>query len=421
MDNKNIGCGCNSSNNCSIESQKKGYIRAGISFILMMVGILLSVFNIAFFENKTVQFIWYVIAYIPVGLPVIIESYQAIKQKIFFSEFTLMCIATFGAFYIGEYPEAVAVMLFYAIGELFQDSAVNRAKKNISALIDVRPQIATIVINGKLKEVPPESVKVGNIIEVKVGQRVPLDGKMLNDYASFNTSALTGESVPRKIRKGENVLAGMILTDNVSRIEVTKPFGESALSRILDMVQNATEHKAPAEQFTRKFAKIYTPIVVILAILIVLLPFLLSLITPSFNYIFNDWLYRGLVFLVISCPCALVVSIPLSYFGGIGLASRNGILFKGSNYLEAITKVNTIVMDKTGTLTQGVFSVQKIAPTKDFSETELIHFISSIETQSSHPIAKAIVEYANKEKIELAKVSNVSEIAGYGLDRKSVV
>lgn len=279
-----------------------------------------------------------------------------------------MSIATIGAFFIGEYPEGVAVMLFYAVGELFQDSAVNRAKRSISALLDVRPETATVIKMDKTETVSPENVNVGDIVEVKVGERVPLDGILLNESASFNTSALTGESVPRTIRKSEEVFAGMILTDNVSRIEVTKPFGMSALARILDLVQNATEKKAPAEQFIRKFARIYTPIVVALAALIVLLPLAYSAINPTFDYVFYDWIYRGLVFLVISCPCALVISIPLGYFGGIGAASRNGILFKGSNYLEAITKVNTVVMDKTGTLTQGVFSVQKIVPANHIIE-----------------------------------------------------
>ncbi|MDD2438552.1 MAG: heavy metal translocating P-type ATPase, partial [Massilibacteroides sp.] len=237
-----------------------------------------------------------------------------------------------------------------------------------------------------------------------------------NESASFNTAALTGESVPRTIRKGEEVLAGMIATDNVSRVIITKPFGQSALARILDLVQNATEKKAPAEQFIRKFARVYTPIVVGLAALIILLPWLYSFISPEFIFTFNDWVYRALVFLVISCPCALVISIPLGYFGGIGAASRHGILFKGSNYLEAITKVNTVVMDKTGTLTQGIFNVQKISTIGDITENELLKIVASVETQSTHPIAKAVVEYANQQKVNLDKTKNVIEIAGHGLE-----
>lgn len=422
-----------SSGSCSVNTtgkeenfpQKKAYIRAAISFVMLIAGIIFSTADLSFFSNNWIRLAWYIIAYIPVGIPVIIEAWESIRQKDIFSEYTLMSIATIGAFFIGEYPEGVAVMLFYAVGELFQDSAVNRAKRSISALLDVRPETATVIKMDKTETVSPENVNVGDIVEVKVGERVPLDGILLNESASFNTSALTGESVPRTIRKSEEVFAGMILTDNVSRIEVTKPFGMSALARILDLVQNATEKKAPAEQFIRKFARIYTPIVVALAALIVLLPLAYSAINPTFDYVFYDWIYRGLVFLVISCPCALVISIPLGYFGGIGAASRNGILFKGSNYLEAITKVNTVVMDKTGTLTQGVFSVQKIVPANHIIETDLISLVASIETQSTHPIAKAIVEYANQQNLEVIKPEIVNEIAGYGLqasiDKKIVL
>ena len=396
-------------------SQKRGYIRAAISFVMLIAGIIFSAVGVSFFADKWVQLAWYIIAYIPVGLPVIKEAWEAIRQKDVFSEFTLMSIATIGAFFIGEYPEGVAVMLFYAVGELFQDAAVNRAKRSISALLDVRPETATVIKMDKTEIMSPENVNVGDIVEVKVGERVPLDGILLNESASFNTSALTGESVPRTIRKNEDVFAGMILTDNVSRIEVTKPFGMSALARILDLVQNATEKKAPAEQFIRKFARIYTPIVVALAALIVLAPLAYSAINPAFNFVLYDWVYRGLVFLVISCPCALVISIPLGYFGGIGAASRKGVLFKGSNYLEAITKVNTVVMDKTGTLTQGVFKVQKIVPADFLLETDLVNLVASVETQSTHPIAKAIVEYAKEQNIEVIKPEIVNEIAGHGL------
>jgi cadmium-exporting ATPase len=396
-------------------SQKRGYIRAAISFVMLIAGIIFSAVGLSFFADKWVQLAWYIIAYIPVGLPVIKEAWEAIRQKDVFSEFTLMSIATIGAFFIGEYPEGVAVMLFYAVGELFQDAAVNRAKRSISALLDVRPETATVIKMDKTEIMSPENVNVGDIVEVKVGERVPLDGILLNESASFNTSALTGESVPRTIRKNEDVFAGMILTDNVSRIEVTKPFGMSALARILDLVQNATEKKAPAEQFIRKFARIYTPIVVALAALIVLAPLAYSAINPAFNFVLYDWVYRGLVFLVISCPCALVISIPLGYFGGIGAASRKGVLFKGSNYLEAITKVNTVVMDKTGTLTQGVFKVQKIVPADFLLETDLVNLVASVETQSTHPIAKAIVEYAKEQNIEVIKPEIVNEIAGHGL------
>ncbi len=397
-------------------SPNRAYIRAGISFVFLISGILFSAFNITFFENQWIRLAWYLLAYIPVGIPVMLEAWESMLKKDIFSEYTLMSIATIGAFLIGEYPEGVAVMLFYAVGELFQDSAVNRAKRNISALLDVRPETATVVKGDSLETVSPEDVNIDDVVEVKVGGRVPLDGVLQNESASFNTAALTGESVPRTIRKGEEVLAGMIATDNVSRVIVTKPFGQSALARILDLVQNATEKKAPAEQFIRKFARIYTPIVVGLAALIILMPWLYSFISPEFTFTFNEWVYRALVFLVISCPCALVISIPLGYFGGIGAASRHGILFKGSNYLEAITKVNTVVMDKTGTLTQGVFSVQKISSIGDINEDELLKIVASVETQSTHPIAKAVVEYANQQKVNLDKAENVKEIAGHGLE-----
>ncbi len=416
MSNCNSGsCSINTTGKEESFSQKKAYIRAAISFIMLIAGVISSAADLSFFSNNWIRLAWYIIAYIPVGIPVIMEAWESIRQKDVFSEYTLMSIATIGAFFIGEYPEGVAVMLFYAVGELFQDGAVNRAKRSISALLDVRPETATVIKADSTETISPEDVNVGDIVEVKVGERVPLDGVLLNESASFNTSALTGESVPRTIRKDEEVFAGMILTDNVSRIKVTKPFGMSALARILDLVQNATEKKAPAEQFIRKFARIYTPIVVALAALIVLLPLAYSAINPAFDYVFYDWIYRGLVFLVISCPCALVISIPLGYFGGIGAASRNGILFKGSNYLEAITKVNTVVMDKTGTLTQGVFKVQKIVPANHLLETDLVNIVASVETQSTHPIAKAIVEYANQQNIEIIKPEIVNEIAGHGL------
>ncbi|WP_026327334.1 heavy metal translocating P-type ATPase [Proteiniphilum acetatigenes] len=397
-------------------SQKGPITRAVISFVLLIGGITMSATNISFFENQWVRLVWYLIAYFPVGIPVLKEAWEAMKEKDIFNEFTLMSIATIGAFFIGEYPEGVAVMLFYSIGELFQQAAVNRVKRNIGALLDVRPEKASVIRDNGIETVLSEEVSVGETVEVKVGERVPLDGIMLTDSASFNTSALTGESVPRNIKKEEEVLAGMIATDSVCRIKVTRPFGQSALARILELVQNATERKAPAEQFIRKFARIYTPVVTMLAVLIVVLPWMWSLIDPEFMYLFNDWLYRGLVFLVISCPCALVISIPLGYFGGIGAASRQGILFKGGNYLDAITRINTVVLDKTGTVTKGVFEVQDIIPEEGFSKEELLHAVAIVETQSNHPIAKAIVSSVPKERIPFAQPVNVKEVAGQGLE-----
>ncbi len=376
----------------------------------------MNALELPFFREGYFSLIWYVVAYLPVGLPVMKEAWESMKDKDYFSEFTLMFVATLGAFYIGEYPEGVAVMLFYSVGELFQEKAVDKAKRNIGALLDVRPEEAAVVRDGRVIIENPQNVKVGETIEIKTGGRVPLDGMMLNEVAAFNTAALTGESVPRSIRMGEEVLAGMIVTDKVIRIKVIRPFDKSALARILELVQNASERKAPAELFIRKFARVYTPIVIGLAVLIVLLPFIYSLITPQFLFTFNDWLYRALVFLVISCPCALVVSIPLGYFGGIGAASRLGILFKGGNYLDAVTKINTVVFDKTGTLTKGTFEVQSCNCESGVSEEELIRMIASVESSSTHPIAKAVVNYAGRRDIELSSVTDSKEYAGLGLE-----
>ena len=392
------------------------YWKAGLSFILLISGIIMNALGSSFFHKEYVALIWYIVAYLPVGFPVMKEAWESIKEKDYFSEFTLMIVATIGAFYIGEYPEGVAVMLFYTIGELFQDKAVDKAKRNIGALLDVRPEKALVLRDNSLITESPKTVKVGEIIEIKSGERVPLDGVMLNEVAAFNTAALTGESVPRNIREGEEVLAGMIVTDKVIRIKVTRPFDKSALARILELVQNASERKAPAELFIRKFARIYTPIVIGLAVLIVLFPFVYSFIDNQFAYVFNDWLYRALVFLVISCPCALVVSIPLGYFGGIGAASRLGILFKGGNYLDAITKINTVVFDKTGTLTQGTFEVQECKSASGIKEKELIKMVASVESNSTHPIAKAIVNYAKLQNVELLPVTGTREFAGFGLE-----
>ena len=417
-----MGQCCCGAHSCTTEKRKNDasmfqeYWKAGLSLILLISGIIMNALDFSFFHKEYVALIWYIVAYLPVGLPVMKEAWEGMKEKDYFSEFTLMIVATIGAFYIGEYPEGVAVMLFYTIGELFQDKAVDKAKRNIGALLDVRPEKALVLRDNSLITESPKNVKVGEIIEIKSGERVPLDGVMLNEVAAFNTAALTGESVPRNIREGEEVLAGMIVTDKVIRIKVTRPFDKSALARILELVQNASERKAPAELFIRKFARIYTPIVIGLAVLIVLLPFVYSFIDTQFAFVFNDWLYRALVFLVISCPCALVVSIPLGYFGGIGAASRLGILFKGGNYLDAITKINTVVFDKTGTLTKGTFEVQECKSASGISEKELIGMVASVESDSTHPIAKAIVNYAKLQNVELLPVTGTKEFAGFGLE-----
>ncbi len=388
------------------ESAWKEYLPAIISFVVLISGIILDNFIKPDFFKNYVRLIWYIVAYLPVGIPVLKDAVNSIAKGSFFSEFFLMSIATIGAFFIGEYSEGVAVMLFYAVGELFQSAAVKRAKRSIKALLDVRPDTVTVIRNGSTSTVSPSEVKIGEMIQVKPGEKVALDGELTSESSAFNTAALTGESKPDTKRKGEHVLAGMINLNTVSEIKVTALFKDSKLSRILELVQEATARKAPTQLFISKFAKIYTPIVVFLAIGICLLPALFVS-----DYVFNDWLYRALVFLVISCPCALVISIPLGYFGGIGLASRNGILFKGSNYLDVMTKIDTVVMDKTGTLTKGVFKVQKIVAI-GVEENELLTLAAGIESKSTHPIAIAITQHVQSSK---AIVETVEEIAGHGL------
>lgn len=381
------------------------YIPATISFVLLMVGIVADNFLELSFFSGYARLTLYVLTYLPVGWPVMKDAVKAIRKGEIFTEFLLMTIATLGAFYIGEYPEGVAVMLFYAVGELFQSAAVNRAKRNIKALLDIRPDVASVKRNGQYQTVKPETVQVGETIQVKAGEKVSLDGTMLSEKSTFNTAALTGESKPNTIEKGEKVLAGMLNLDKVIEIEVTKKFTDSSIARILELVQTATTRKAQTELFIRKFAKVYTPIVSLLAVAVALLPYFFVA-----NYQFNDWLYRALIFLVISCPCALVISIPLGYFGGIGAASRNGILFKGSNYLDLMTKVNTVVMDKTGTLTKGVFKVQEVVT--ELNKDEFIQTVAALESNSTHPVAKAINTYAEYTSVQ---ATNVEEISGHGL------
>ncbi len=360
-----------------------------------------------FVDNQTIRLIWFGISYIIVAFPVWGEAFKLAKKLDFFNEFSLMGIATLGAFIIGEYPDGVAVMLFYTIGEMFQEAAVNKAKGNIKALLDVRPDTAHVLRNGNFETIKPQDVVIGETIQVKVGEKVPLDGIMISDKGSFNTAALTGESKPSTYKTGETVLAGMLNLENVIEIQTTKKFEDSSIAKILQMVQDAASRKAPTELFIRKFAKIYTPIVFFLAAALVIIPYFFV-----DNYDFHDWLYRGLVFLVVSCPCALVISVPLGYFGGIGAASRNGILVKGSNFLDLMAKVNTVVMDKTGTMTEGVFEVQKIET--NLPENDFLNLVSALEKQSTHPIAKAIVASHPSE----LKAIEVEEISGKGLKGK---
>ena len=387
-------------------SSFKTYIPAIISFSMLIIGIALDYFDVAFLKNWQ-RIVWYGIAYLPVGLPVIKEGWEGIKNGDFFTEFFLMSIATIGAFIIGEYPEGVAVMLFYAVGELFQNAAVNKAKGNIKALLDIRPNEALVYRNKNYVSVSPEMVEIGEKLQVRVGEKIPLDGILLSEKGSFNTAALTGESKPDTIVKGEKVFAGSINLEGVIEIETTKFFKDSSIARILDMVQNATARKSKTELFIRKFARVYTPIVVFLAIAVTFLPYFFV-----DDYVFKDWLYRSLIFLVISCPCALVISIPLGYFGGLGTASKNGILFKGASFLDAMTKINTLVMDKTGTVTKGVFKIKEIKVI-GWDEKEFMKYLMAIEEQSTHPIAKAILEY--KDEGTDYEAFEVSEIAGKGL------
>ena len=348
------------------------------------------------------------IAYLFAGYKVLDLAFRKSIRGDFFNEFVLMSVATIGAFVIGEYDEGVAVMVFYGIGEWFQSVAVKRAKASIKALLDIRPEEVTVLRSGTSTVVHPSEVNLGETIQMKPGEKVALDGELLSDSASFNTAALTGESKPDTKYKGEQVLAGMINLNTVSTATVTTAFKDSKLSRILEMVQDATARKSQTQLFISRFAKVYTPIVFFLALALVLVPYFIF-----DNYVFYTWFYRALVFLVISCPCALVVSIPLGYFGGIGLASRNGILFKGGNFLDVMTKVNTVVMDKTGTLTKGVFKVQQVVAT-NIEQGELVRIIAALEKNSTHPVARAIVDYAGHSAGE-AKVDSVEEIAGHGL------
>lgn len=356
-----------------------------------------------------VRIAWYVVAYLPVGLPVLKEAFGSIRQGAFFSEFFLMGIATVGAFAIGEYPEGVAVMLFYSVGEVFQTLAVSRAKANIKSLLDQRPDEVTVLRNNIPEIIKAEKAEINDIIQLKPGEKLGLDGELISEKASFNTAALTGESKPDTKSKGESVLAGMINLSTVSQIKVTTAYTDSKLSKILELVQNATAQKAPTELFIRKFAKIYTPIVVYLAIAITFLPYFF---VP--NYDLSDWLYRALIFLVISCPCALVISIPLGYFGGIGAASRNGILFKGSNFLDVIANIQNVVMDKTGTMTEGVFKVQEVIFNEDFDQAEILEMVNALESKSTHPVATAIHEFVGEVNTNI-QLENVEEIAGHGL------
>ncbi|MBK9482586.1 MAG: cadmium-translocating P-type ATPase [Bacteroidetes bacterium] len=393
----------------SNDSTIKMFLPSVISLVLLLIAIAIDNYFPQTWFTGWIRISFYILAYIPVGFPVLKEAIQSIGKGEIFSEFLLMSIATIGAFAIGEYPEGVAVMLFYAIGEVFQTIAVKRVKANIKTLLDQRPDEVTILQNNQAKTIKAEAVDIGDVIQLKAGEKLGLDGELISDTASFNTSALTGESKPDTKTKGETVLAGMINLNTIAQIKVTTAYTDSKLSKILELVQNATAQKAPTELFIRKFAKIYTPIVVLLAILITILPYFFVE-----NYMFSQWLYRALVFLVISCPCALVISIPLGYFGGIGSASKNGILFKGSNFLDIIANIQNVVMDKTGTMTEGVFKVQDVVIKQEFNNNEILQMVNALESQSTHPVATAIHQYVGKIDNTIV-LKDVEEISGQGL------
>lgn len=385
------------------------FLPAIISFVILLLGIAFDNYIKPAWFTGWVRLVWYLAAYIPVGFPVLKDAYKSIIKGDVFSEFFLMSIATIGAFAIREYPEGVAVMLFYAVGEVFQSMAVTRAKGNIKALLDQRPDEVTVMENNQPKTIKAKEAKIGDIIQLKPGEKLALDGELLSDSASFNTAALTGESKPDTKNKGEVVLAGMINMNSIALVKVNTAYEDSKLSKILELVQNATAQKAPTELFIRKFAKVYTPIVVFLAIGICLLPYFFVN-----DYQFRDWLYRALIFLVISCPCALVISIPLGYFGGIGAASRNGILFKGSNFLDSIAEIQNVVMDKTGTMTEGVFKVQEVSISPEFNKEEILQMVNVLESKSTHPVATAIHNFVGDINHSIP-LENVEEIAGHGL------
>ncbi|MCF6365383.1 MAG: cadmium-translocating P-type ATPase [Bacteroidales bacterium] len=387
---------------------KSTIITASIGILLVIVG---SIYQ-DFLHNTPYSFAEYLLfvtAYLIVGWKVISLAVKNIIKGQVFNEHFLMTIATIGAFAIDEMPEAVAVMLFYIIGELFQDIALNRSRRSVKALLEIKPEYANLKIEDNVTEVPPEDVKPGDIIIVKPGEKVPLDGIVTEGESFVDTSALTGESVPRKINKNDTILSGMINQSGLLTVKVTKPFEESSVSKILEMVENATSKKAKTEKFITTFAKYYTPFVVFGALLIAVIPPLLIS-----GATFEDWIYRALVVLVISCPCALVISIPLGYFGGIGRASRRGILVKGSNFLDALTQVNTVVFDKTGTLTKGEFKISEIITANNFDKETVLKYAAYAEYNSNHPIAKSVLE-AYEPEIDNTKISEVDEISGHGI------
>ncbi|MEX6519128.1 cadmium-translocating P-type ATPase [Fusobacterium animalis] len=384
--------------------KKKKEVIIVISAILFVIALLVKV-------NLTLQLILMLIAYILVGKDTVLGAIKNVEKGDFLDEKFLMTIATLGAILIGEYPEAVAVMLFYEIGELFQGYAINKSRKSIADMMDIKPEYANVIRNNKSQKVDPDEVQIGETIEIKPGERVPLDATVVKGESTLDTSALTGESVPVEVREGANILSGCININGLIIAEVTKEYFDSTVNKVLDLVENASAKKSKSERLITRFSKIYTPIVIGLAVLLAILP---PIISGEYN--FRVWIFRALSFLVVSCPCAFVISVPLSFFSGIGAASRAGVLIKGGNYLEALSKVDTVVFDKTGTLTKGVFNVQKVVVLdKNIDEDKFISLVAAAESGSNHPISKSIQKYYNKE-IDTISINSIKEISGKGIE-----
>ena len=399
------------------KKQKKMLTRIIVSAILMLILHFIP-FPEEGMEFRVLRFVLYMVPYLIIGYDIIRKAFKGICRGQVFDENFLMAIATIGAIGVaiyenGEYTEAIAVMLFYQIGELFQSYAVGKSRKNISELMDIRPDYANIEVDGKLEKVDPDQVEIGSIIVVQPGEKVPIDGIVEEGYSSLNTSALTGESLPRSVRSGDEIISGCINMTGLLKIKTTKDFGESTVSKILDMVENASSKKSKSENFISKFAKYYTPAVCISAVALAIIPPAVNSLFLNTAPEFGQWIYRALTFLVISCPCALVISIPLGFFAGIGGASNAGVLVKGSSYLETLSKVKYVVFDKTGTMTQGVFKVSKIKP-EEISEEQLLEYVAKAECNSTHPISKSIKAAYGKD-IDQSTVTEVEEISGHGV------
>ena len=384
--------------------KKKKEVIIVISAILFVIALLVKM-------NLTLQLILMLIAYILVGKDTVLGAIKNVEKGDFLDEKFLMTIATLGAILIGEYPEAVAVMLFYEVGELFQGYAINKSRKSIADMMDIKPEYANVIRNNKSQKVDPDEVQIGETIEIKPGERVPLDATVVKGESTLDTSALTGESIPVEVREGANILSGCININGLIIAEVTKEYFDSTVNKVLDLVENASAKKSKSERLITRFSKIYTPIVIGLAILLAILPPIISV-----EYNFRLWIFRALSFLVVSCPCAFVISVPLSFFSGIGAASRAGVLIKGGNYLEALSKVDTVVFDKTGTLTKGVFNVQKVVVLdKNIDKDKFISLVAAAESGSNHPISKSIQKYYDKE-IDTNSINSIKEISGKGIE-----